>query len=125
MATETQVTRTTTNVDDRSDVHDSDVDAPDTVSVMTRIVYIAFAVITGILLIRFVMSLGGANRANAFADFIYTVSAPLVAPFRGLFNIDTTIGGVSRFEYEVLIAILVYGLIAQLAIMLVRLPRRA
>ncbi len=87
---------------------------------VSNIVYILITVLESLLLIRLLLSLGGANRTNQFADFIYNVTAPFVAPFRGLFNIDTTVGGNSRFEYEVLIAMVVYGLIAGAIIMLLR-----
>jgi len=76
-----------------------------------KIVYLIYGILAGLLLIRFTLSLFGANRLNAFADLIYSVTDPLVAPFRGLFNIDATYG-VSRFDVESLIAIIVYGLIA-------------
>ena len=76
-----------------------------------KIVYLIYGILAGLLLIRFVLSFFGANRLNNFADLIYSVTDPLVAPFRGLFNIDATYG-VSRFDVESLIAIIVYGLIA-------------
>ncbi len=76
-----------------------------------KIVYLIYGILAGLLAIRFVLSLMGANRINTFADLIYSVTGPMVAPFRGLFNIDTTYG-VSRFDMESLIAIIVYGLIA-------------
>lgn len=76
-----------------------------------KIVYLIYGILVGLLVIRFIFSLLGANRANAFADLIYSVTGPMVAPFRGLFNIDTSYG-VSRFDIESLVAIIVYGLIA-------------
>lgn len=76
-----------------------------------KIVYLIYGILVGLLVIRFIFSLLGANRANAFADLIYSVTGPMVAPFRGLFNIDASYG-VSRFDIESLIAIIVYGLIA-------------
>lgn len=76
-----------------------------------KIVYLIYGILAGLLLIRFVLSFFGANRLNNFADLIYSVTDPLVAPFRGLFDIDATYG-VSRFDVESLIAIIVYGLIA-------------
>jgi len=76
-----------------------------------KIIYLIYGILAGLLAIRFVLSLLGANRSNAFADLIYSVTGPLVAPFRGLFSIDTTYG-VSRIDIESLIAVIVYGLIA-------------
>ena len=70
--------------------------------------------ITGILLVllafRFILALLGANPNNGFADFIYTVSHPFVAPFFGLFGYKTQYG-VSRFELYTLIAMAVYAFV--------------
>ncbi|MBI5357376.1 YggT family protein [Candidatus Saccharibacteria bacterium] len=85
--------------------------ADDSVVREEKIVYLIYGVLAGLLLIRFILSLLGANRLNAFADMIYSVTSPLVAPFRGLFDIDATYG-VSRFDVESLVAIIVYGLVA-------------
>ncbi len=76
-----------------------------------RVVYLIYGLLAGILGIRIIISLLGANRSNTFADLMYVVTGPFVAPFRGLFNIDTTYG-VSRFDVESLVAIIVYGLVA-------------
>ncbi len=82
-----------------------------TTSVVAQIVYFIAGVITAILGLRFILALLGANPSNAFANFVYTVSHPLVAPFFGLFNYQSRVG-VSRFEIETLVAIIVYALIA-------------
>jgi uncharacterized protein YggT (Ycf19 family) len=66
--------------------------------------------ILALLAIRFVLSLLGANQANGFAQFIYSVTYPLVAPFFGLFGY-TFEYGVARFEIETVIAMLVYALV--------------
>jgi hypothetical protein len=63
-----------------------------------------------LIAIRFVLSLLGANPDNMFADLIYSLSYPLVAPFFGLFGY-TLQYGVARFEFESLVAMLVYGLV--------------
>jgi uncharacterized protein YggT (Ycf19 family) len=78
-----------------------------------RIVQIITGLVLSLLAIRFLLSLFGANQTNAFADFIYSVTAPLMAPFVGLFSYDREIG-VARFEFEVFIAMAVYALIGWL-----------
>lgn len=88
-----------------------------------KVIYLIYGIIAGLLVIRFVLSLLGANRLNTFADLIYSLTSPLVAPFRGLFNIDTTYG-VSRFDIESLIAIIVYGLIAWIIVKALDLGRK-
>lgn len=58
---------------------------------------------------RFLGKLLGASSQSAFVNFIYHVSAPLVAPFAGIFG-DT--GSKSNlFETASLVAIVVYAVI--------------
>lgn len=82
-------------------------------AVAARVVWLIAGVIMGLLTIRFLLSLLGANRNNGFADFIYTISYPFAAPFFGLFGYDVTYGR-ARFEGETLVAIAVYALVAWL-----------
>lgn len=77
---------------------------------VTRLIYWLTNAVLALLTIRFVLSLLGANQANAFASFIYSLSYPLVAPFFGLFGY-TMQYGVARFELETLVAMLVYALV--------------
>lgn len=85
----------------------------DATSVITRILYLAYGILASLLGIRIVLSLLAANRSNAFADFIYSITSPFVSPFRTLFGIDTAIGNSgSRLELETAVAIIVYGLLA-------------
>ena len=74
-----------------------------------QIVRIIASIIGGLLAIRFVLSALGANRANGFADFIYSITEPLVRPFYGLFSNEIVYG--SRLEYEAVIALIVYSLV--------------
>jgi uncharacterized protein YggT (Ycf19 family) len=79
-------------------------------TVLERLVYLIGGILLALLAIRFLLSLLGANRSNGFADFIYSASHPFVSPFFGLFNYDETFGQ-SRFEFETLIAMVVYAVI--------------
>jgi hypothetical protein len=56
------------------------------------------------------LSLLGANPANAFASFIYGITYPFVAPFYGLFGYQLQLG-VARFEFETIIAMIVWGIV--------------
>jgi hypothetical protein len=89
-----------------------------------RIVYFLVGALGVLLLIRFVLSLLGANLGNMFAEFIFGLSNPFVAPFLNLFNFETALGA-SRFELETLIAVIVYSLLGWLVVTLLRLPRRS
>ena len=97
--------------------------APSGMSIIARVVYIITGFIVGILLIRFLLSLLGANRTNGFASFIYDISRPFVAPFFGLFNYNERFG-VVRFEFETLVAIVFYIFIGWLIIRLFSLTDR-
>jgi len=86
-------------------------------TVAARIVSLIGGIIVALLGIRFVFALLGANPANQFANFIYSVSHPFVAPFVGLFRINEQLG-VVRFEFETLIAIAFWALITWMIVRL-------
>ena len=98
-------------IEDRRDVV---VDSADTVVVskspIARIIEGITSLILALIAIRFVLTLLGANPENAFADIIYSLSYPFVAPFYGLFGYTLQLG-VARFEFESLLAMLVWGLV--------------
>jgi hypothetical protein len=79
-------------------------------SFLVRLVNLAGSVIIGLLTLRFILSMFGANQGNVIADFIYDTSHPFVAPFFGLFNYTPQVG-VVRFEFETLIAIIFYAIV--------------
>lgn len=78
----------------------------------TQIIWYVAGVIVTLLVVRAILALLGANLENAFANFIYVLSDPFVAPFRGLLQVGEFQAGVSRLEIETLLAALVYTLIA-------------
>lgn len=78
---------------------------------LTNLIWFICGVVLVLLAFRFVLALLGANSANWFANFIYSVSHPFVAPFFGLFSYDYQYG-ISRFEAYTLVAMLVYVVIA-------------
>ena len=81
-----------------------------TMTVLERLVYFVGGVIMALIALRILLSILGANRGNGFASFIYNASYPFVAPFFGLFNYRMQYG-VSRFEFESLVALIVWALI--------------
>jgi hypothetical protein len=117
---------TTTDTDNAVDTTDRPVTTARSeygMSVAERVIYLLGGILLALLAIRFILSLLGANRGNGFADFIYGVTHPFVPPFFGLFNYDETFGR-SRFEFETLIAMLVYALIMAVLARLVTLGSR-
>ena len=103
------------------------VDKPDPVdrgsNMLARLVSLIGFIIFALLAFRFVLSLLGANRNNPFADFIYDVSYPLVAPFFGLFNYTPQFG-TARFEFETLVAMLFYAVVIGIIVRLVSIGKR-
>jgi len=73
-------------------------------------IYLLFGILEGLLAIRFFLALLGANPAAGFAQVIYTVTKPFLAPFVGLFG--TVRFGGSVLDVSPLMAIIVYSLIA-------------
>lgn len=73
-----------------------------------------------LLVLRFVLRVAGANTQNTFAQFIYNISDPFVAPFSTLFISPTTRDAGSIFDLNVLVAIVVYALLGWIAITFVR-----
>ncbi len=74
------------------------------------LIYLFFGIIDGLLLVRLVLKLLGANPTSGFAQWTYAVTDVLLAPFR---NLLPTIGNEhSQLEMSVVVAILVYALIA-------------
>ena len=75
-----------------------------------EVIYLVFGIVNGLLLIRLVLKLLGANSGAPFTGFIYGVTDFLLAPFKGL--LPAVVNGRSVLEPSVLIAILVYLLVA-------------
>ena len=94
-------------------------------SLGVQIFYLILTIVEALLGIRFVLSLIGANKTADFVDFIYRVSNPLVRPFYGILSSDFVYGeGKARFDYEVLIAMIVYLLIAIILVKIISLGKR-
>ena len=87
-----------------------------------NLVYIVFGVVEGLILIRFILLLLAANPNAGFSNLIYNITAPLVAPFQGVF--PTPVSHNSVLEVASLLAIIVYALIAWAVIRLIDLARR-
>lgn len=82
------------------------------VSKVNQVIWYIAGVVIALLFVRAVLAVLGANLENGFANFIYAVTDPFVAPFRGLLQVGEFQAGVSRLEVETLLAAAVYALIA-------------
>jgi hypothetical protein len=81
---------------------------------LTNGIYLLLGVIDAFLIFRFFLKLLGANPASGFVNFVYDVSGFLVAPFTAIFNSATTQGDVTKgvFDPAILVAMLVYSVVA-------------
>ncbi len=68
---------------------------------------------------RFFLRLAGANTENPFAQLIYSLSDPFIAPFSTLFISPVRGGGNFILDVNVLIAMAVYSLLGWLGIAVV------
>jgi len=80
---------------------------------LVRAIYLIFGLIEAVLLIRFVLKALGANAEAGFAQLIYGMTGPLVAPFLGLFGTPQAASG-ATLELHTLIALVIYALVAWL-----------
>ena len=80
---------------------------------ISGIISLFFGIIIAIVAFRFVFRLLGANEANGIVAWIYAASQPLVSPFFGIFNRDINVL-TGRFEFETLLALVVYAVIGSL-----------
>lgn len=76
----------------------------------SQVVWYVLGVTEVLLGFRFVLKMLAANAGTGFVSFIYSVTGPLVAPFRGIF--PTPVSGGSVFEWSTIVAAVVYVCIA-------------
>jgi len=78
------------------------------VATISQVVDYLFYLIYGIIGLEIVLDLLGARQSNAFKQFLDVLSAPVLAPFRGLLS-DPSIGRF-RLMISYVVAALVYAL---------------
>lgn len=83
-------------------------------------IYFLVGALEVLLLLRLFLRLSGANPNNTFAQTIYGLSDPFMAPFATLFVSPTSGGGSNVFDLNLLVAIIVYAVLGMLATWLVR-----
>jgi uncharacterized protein YggT (Ycf19 family) len=75
-----------------------------------QILYLALGMVEALMITRVVLKLLAANADVGFVRFVYGVSAPLVAPFQGIFS--TPVSHTNVLELSSLVALAVYALVA-------------
>lgn len=76
----------------------------------SQILYLLLGIVETLIILRVVLKLLAANSGVGFVRFAYGVSAPLMAPFQGIF--PTSVSHNSVLELSSLVAIAVYALLA-------------
>ncbi len=77
-------------------------------------IWLVLGILEVLLAFRFILKLLGANPNSGFTEFVYAVSGPFAAPFRGIFSAPTAQGDIttSIFETSTLVAMIVYAIVA-------------
>ncbi len=91
----------------RTEVHEAD----RFMAFLPRLVNIIMGVLISFLMIRLFLKLFGANEQNAIVNFLYSLTAVFIKPFRSIFE-NITLDKNMILELNTLVAILVYALIA-------------
>lgn len=98
---------------------------PGPLSYVRRVVSLLFGILAVLLGLRILLLLLVANQTNNIVDFVYNVTEPFVAPFRGIFAIDqVTPGGGSVFDVAAVVALVGWLLIYLLLMAILRLGDR-
>ena len=84
---------------------------------VAQLVWLVVGTIEGLIGLRIILKLIGANPANEFASFIYNAAGVFLAPFFGL--VGSPSSGDLVLEIPSLIAILVYGGLGWLAVQVI------
>lgn len=89
-------------------------DSVDSKTTAQNIVWYVLGFIEILIGFRFALKLFGANPASGFVDFIYSVTGVLTAPFDSIFGVSSTQSGETEsvFEPSILVAAVVYAVIA-------------
>ena len=90
-----------------------------------RVISLLFGILAVLIGLRILLLLFVANQSNSIVDFIYNVTEPFVAPFRGIFNFDqVSPGGGSVLDVAAVVALIGWLLIYVLLMAILRLGDR-
>ncbi|MGH7903330.1 MAG: YggT family protein [Candidatus Dormibacteraceae bacterium] len=83
-----------------------------------QLVWLATGIVDALVAIRFLLKLLGASPVSGFVSFIYGITDPLMAPFRGIFPVTAT--NRSVVEPAAIVAFIVYLLLGWGVVTLIR-----
>jgi uncharacterized protein YggT (Ycf19 family) len=90
-----------------------------------RVVSLLFGILFVLLIVRIVLLLLVANPGNEIVDFVYSVTEPFVAPFRGIFQFDQVVSGDATLDIAALVALVGWLLIYLLIMAILRIGDRS
>ena len=90
----------------------------------SRVVSLLFGILAVLIALRILLLLLVANTGNAIVDFVYSVTEPFVAPFRGIFSFEVVRAGDSTLDVGALVALVGWLLIYLLIMAILRLGDR-
>lgn len=95
------------------------------------IIYFLFGIAEGLLALRIVFHLLGANPGSGFVAWVYNFSQPLVTPFSGIFNqpAATAVGQgavtTSIIDWAAIVALVIIAIIGTIVARIAYHPRHA
>ncbi len=90
-----------------------------------RVIGLLFTILIVLLVLRIILLALGANQDNGLVNFVYGVTEPFVAPFRGIFSIDqVTPNGRNVLDFAAVIALIGWTLIYALIMAILGLADR-
>lgn len=128
---ETVVTREPTTTNDSVIIKEPVVTTPirsGATNSQTReyLVYYFFGAVETLLVFRLILKIAGASLNSWFVSIVYTLSRFFILPFEGIFGRVTAQGieTASVFEPAVIVALIVYALVAYGIVKLIRISSR-
>lgn len=85
--------------------------APGPLYYVRRVVSLLFGILAVLIGLRIILLLLVANQGNAIVDFVYGVTEPFVAPFRGIFSFDVVRAGDATLDIAAVVALIGWLLI--------------
>ena len=79
--------------------------APGPLYYLRRALSLLFGILAVLLLLRILFLLLVANESNQIVDFVYGVTEPFVAPFRGIFQFEQVVVGQATLDIAALVAL--------------------
>jgi len=75
-----------------------------------QVIWYVLGVVEVLLVSRILLKLIGANLTSGFTSFIYSISAPLALPFKGVLGVSQSMDSI--VEWSTIIAMVVYAIVA-------------